>query len=336
MRDTHSEEGLGELTTAVVICAVFAIVLAGIVGLHQRERAVEAWAAQESAAAAVAGGGSPSAAPALTPTPSPSPDPPGAYTVRRGDSLFSVAADVGVSPNELIYWNRDTYPTLQSTPALRPGWVLRIDGPPLPTRTPTPTVAPTPEPILAAPSVPGLPTFTAASFPASDRVTVTWYLVEGGTPREILESIEENGPWSEWARDRATADVRVQPSFDFVFETDADGGCVVVPTADPPVSLTYHVRLPAWSPPQGVSVATVEWWASQLTRTVAHEAHHVTLYEEHLVAMREVVATGTCDTVADALQVVWDGALQANCEFDLAEYGRAAGLTLESCLATGR
>lgn len=332
MRVTESEPGPGELTTAVVICAVFAIVLAGMIVLHQRQQAVAAWAAQTSAVAE--GGATPSAAP--TPTRSPSPDPPGAYTVRRGDSLFSVAADVGVSPNELIYWNRETYPTIQSTPALRPGWVLRIEGPPLPTPTPEPTVAPTPEPILAAPSVPGLPTFTAASFPASDRVTVTWYLVDGASPREILESIEDNGPWSEWAAENATAHVLVQPSFDFVFETDAAGTCVVAPTADPPVSITYRVMLPAWSPSEGASVATIEWWADQLTRTVAHEAHHVTLYEEHLVAMREVVATATCDALPDALQVVWDGALQANCEFDLAEYGRAAGLTLESCLALGR
>jgi predicted secreted Zn-dependent protease len=328
-----TEPGLGELATAVIITAVFAIVLVGMVVLDQRDRAVAAWERQavvvalEAEAPATPGGASPSA--------SPEPDPPGRYTVQRGDSLFSVAAAIGVGPNELIFWNRDEYPSLQSTPALRPGWVLRIEGPPLPTRTPRTPPVPTPEPMLAAPSVPGLPSFSAASFPASERVTVTWYAVDGATRNEIYDSIEVNGPWSEWAGERATAHVLVQPSFDFAFESDRSGGCTVVPTADPAVSITYTVTLPAWVPPAGVSAATVEWWAEQLHRTVAHEAHHITLYEEHLVAMREVVATGTCSSVPDALQIVWDGAMQANCEYDLVEYGYAAGLTLEACMAPG-
>jgi len=330
----ESEPGLGELATAVVISAVFAIVLVGMVVLAQREQAIAA--GERSDAVAQAGGEAlPDASAAPTATPAPEPDRPGEYTVRRGDSLFSVASDVGASPNELIYWNRDEYPTLQSTPALRPGWVLRIEGPPLPTPTPRPTPQPTPEPILAAPSVPGLPAFSAASFPASERVTVTWYAVSGATPHEISASIEANGPWSEWAGENATAHVLVEPSFDFVFQSAPGGGCTVVATGDPAVAITYHVTLPAWTPPEGVSVGTVEWWADQLHRTVDHEAHHITLYEEHLVAMRDVVATGTCASVPDALQVVWDGAVRANCEYDLAEYGYASGLTLESCVSTG-
>jgi predicted secreted Zn-dependent protease len=333
LQQRSAEPGLGELATAVIITAVFAIVLVGMLALDQRERAVAAW--ERDSAVAVLAADATATPPSATPTPSPGPDTPGRYTVQRGDSLFSVAAAIGVSPNELIFWNRDEYPSLQSTPALRPGWVLRTEGPPLPTRTPRPTPVPTPEPLLAAPSVPGLPTFTAAAFPASERVTVTWYAIGGATPSDIYDSIEANGPWSEWAGERATAHVLVQPSFDFAFESDRSGGCAVVPRADPAVSITYTVTLPAWVPPPGVSAATVEWWAEQIHRTVAHEAHHITLYEEHLAAMREIVATGTCSSVPDALQVVWDGAMQANCEYDLVEYGYAAGLTLESCMAQG-
>lgn len=337
---TDSEQGLGALATAVVLSAVASIVLVGVVALIQRDLAIEAHGIASAQAEAAAQAESEAVARAsVGPTPSPSAqeDAPGEYTVRRGDSLFSVAADLGVSPNELIYWNRDEYPTLQSTPALRPGWVLRTTGPPLPTPTPRPTPDPTPEPVLAdeaPPSVPGLPTVTAASFPASERVTVSWYAVTGTTPHEIRDSIDDNGPWSDWAGGNATAHVRVQPSFDFVFETDGSGGCRVVPTGEPPVSITYQVVLPAWTPPERASPGTLEWWGDQLDRTVAHEGHHIALYEEHLVGMREVVTTGTCDSVPDALEVIWEAALQANCEFDLAEYGRAAGLTLESCLTT--
>lgn len=332
---TATEPDLGPAAVAAVMGAVLAIVLVGGVALVQRERAIAAWerttAVAQAEVAATPDRGEPTATPTLAP------DPPGRYTVRRGDSLFSVAADLGVSPNELIHWNRDEYPTLQSTPALRPGWVLRTEGPPLPTATPRPTPIPTPEPLLAAPSVPGLPTFTAASFPASDRVTVTWYAVSGADPQEIYDSIDANGPWSEWAGERATAHVRVQPSFDFAFQADGSDGCSVVPTRDPAVSITYRVTLPAWTPPaEGASAGTVEWWAEQLHRTVVHEAQHITLYEQHLEGMREVVTTGSCESVPDALQTVWDDALRANCEFDLVEYGDAAGLTLESCLALGR
>jgi len=41
---------------------------------------------------------------------------PDTYTVQAGDSLFSVAADLAIGPNELVFWNKDAYPTMQSTP----------------------------------------------------------------------------------------------------------------------------------------------------------------------------------------------------------------------------
>jgi hypothetical protein len=107
-----------------------------------------------------------------------------------------------------------------------------------------------------------------------------------------------------------------------------------VASGDPAVSIHYEVLLPAWTPPGGrsVEVGVGDWWALELGETVAHESHHIALYEEHLIAMRQLVDQGSCDSVSDGLNVIWEGALQANCEFDLAEYGYAAGLTLESCL----
>lgn len=336
MRLDHSQPGPGELASGAVIVAVFAIVLTGMVALAARQGAVDAWAGAGATESAQVPSETQVARASATPAPTPVADAPGEYTVRPGDSLFSVASDLGVSPNELIYWNRDGYPTLQSTPALRPGWVLRTTGPPLPTATPRPTAVPTPTPLLAGPSVPGVPVVTAASFPASDRVTVSWYAVSGGTPQQILESIEANGPWSDWAGGRATAHVQVQASFDFGFQTDAPGGCTVAVIGDPPISISYHVVLPAWTPPDaGASAGTVDWWAERLSETVTHESHHVTLYEQHGVAMQEIVATGTCASIPGDLQAVWDAALRANCEFDVAEYGAALGLSVESCVALG-
>ncbi len=326
-----SEDGLDRLTSAIVIVAVVSIMLVGGLVLGQRDQAI-ALADESSVGLASA---SPSAIESEPDSPSAQPSAgEGEYLVQRGDSLFSVAQALGLSPNELVFWNAEEYPTLRSTPALEPGWVLRTTGPALATPTPRPTPAPTRTPVLAAPTVPGVPTFTSASFPASDRVTVNWYPVTGGSRADILASILVNGPYSEWVGGTATAHVRVQPSFDFYFQTGPVGRCDVVASSDPAVSITYEVLLPAWSPPDGgfVAVGTREWWSSELGETVAHEAHHIELYEEHLLAMRDLVGQGSCASVSDGLDVIWDGALQANCEFDLAEYGYASGLTLETCL----
>jgi predicted secreted Zn-dependent protease len=330
-----SEQGVDALTTAVVMGAIVLIMMVGAVVLVQRDAAIRTY---EATVVAVATEPTPGASapgePAPTPTPPQRSNEPGTYTVVRGDSLFSVAAELGLSPNELIFWNADEYPTLRSTPALREGWVLRTTGPPLPTPTPVPTAAPTPTPVLA---VPGVPSVTAGSFPASERVTVRWYEVTGSNPGEIFNSILANGPYSEWAGGSATAHVEVRPSFDFYFQTGPVGFCDVVATADPAISLTYEVVLPAWSPADVAAVqpGTAEWWAAELTDTVAHEAHHIALYEQHLPAMLEAVSDASCASVESELLAVWDAAVLANCEFDMAEYGAASGLTLESCLAEG-
>ncbi len=100
------------------------------------------------------------------------------------------------------------------------------------------------------------------------------------------------------------------------------------------VTITYHVVLPSWAPPSGVPSRTVAWWTDTIHETVAHEGHHITLYEEHLPAMNEAVRSGTCASVEADLERLITDAQRANCEFDLAEYGYALGLTLESCMAS--
>ena len=215
-RSIPEPEGLGTLAQASVIVAIFAIALVGLVVMTQRQQAVDRYAEASARAAAAAeepersdaGAGSHSASP--SPIPAPDAAGPGTYTVQRGDSLFSVASDLGLSPNELIYWNKETYPTLQSTPALTPGWVLATTGPPLQTQP-----AETPSPQLA-----DVPTFGPDSFPASESVTVGYYDVSGSTPQQISYSMEMNGPYSDWLGLNATAHVEVSASFNFSFEGD--------------------------------------------------------------------------------------------------------------------
>ena len=105
-----SSDGLSSIASAVVIVAVFAVVLVGIVGISQRERLVAEDATHQASAAEAARIAAERALLARMesrePTPSPTPlpsDSPGRHLVRRGESLFSLAGDFGVSANELIF-----------------------------------------------------------------------------------------------------------------------------------------------------------------------------------------------------------------------------------------
>ena len=100
----------------------------------------------------------PSATPASsqanpTRTPYPS-DAPGTHTVRTWDTLYSIAQSLGVSEEQLRYWNIEKYPSLSTMPRqIAVGWVLITDGPTMPTPTPRPTRQATPVP--TAPIVTG-------------------------------------------------------------------------------------------------------------------------------------------------------------------------------------
>lgn len=102
--------------------------------------------------------GSPERTPSPGLTPSPSPTPLGyvSYTVRKGDTLYQIAATHGTTWQSMVYWNRDRYERLNpDDPSYDPGrieigWVLLIQPgvvvayEPAPGSTPQPTVEPTP------------------------------------------------------------------------------------------------------------------------------------------------------------------------------------------------
>jgi hypothetical protein len=87
---------------------------------------------------------SPPPTPTPTPTPSPTPTPTPApptptpaptfllHTVRRGDTLTSLARKYKTTGRSIAYWNRDEYPSLDpESPDYRPntlqrGWVLKV------------------------------------------------------------------------------------------------------------------------------------------------------------------------------------------------------------------
>ena len=79
---------------------------------------------------------SPSASPMPSPTPGPPTPTPGPtfalYTVKRGDTLTSIARRFKTDGRSIAYWNRDTYPGLDPEAAgyrpdaIKIGWVLKI------------------------------------------------------------------------------------------------------------------------------------------------------------------------------------------------------------------
>jgi peptidoglycan/xylan/chitin deacetylase (PgdA/CDA1 family) len=126
---------------------------------------------EPSASPTLAGSFSPVASPSLDPTPSQTTT----YTVRPGDTLFSIARTWGTTVPQLQAWNAERYPALAADPdVLQSGWVLVVSGDP--NATPQPTAVPTTRPTAA-------PTAVASGCRAGNRVAAggaqTFYVVPG-------------------------------------------------------------------------------------------------------------------------------------------------------------
>jgi predicted secreted Zn-dependent protease len=257
---------------------------------------------------------------------SPSASSPATYIVRAGDTLEAIAATLGATVGELRQWNDERYPGLLPVMALTPGIELATSGPAVPVTFAT-----------AAPTGVGssrVPELSSLTFPARERVRMTFYEVTGWTASEISSSIGANGPWSSWLPGTSSAHVDVTVFYDFRYER-IGFDCAVVATAAEPVHLVYEVVLPRWTPPANVADETLDWWTDMITDLAAHEAGHVQIYERYLAELNRTVREGSCATVEDELDALFGELDRANCEYDLAEYATAMGLSMESCLEAG-
>ena len=117
-----------------------------------------------------------------------------------------------------------------------------------------------------------------------------------------------------------------------MYSDNGYGGCGIVTTATPAIVLGYKVTLPRWSPPSGVSAATILWWNGEVTGIATHEKVHVDTGRATAKRLNTALAASTCANADRNLQVVWDEETRQDCEFDMKEYGSAAGLSLKACL----
>ena len=163
-------------------------------------------------------------------------------------------------------------------------------------------------------------------------VSVTTYNVRGASPYDISRSINKEGPYSSWLGGSAAGLTKVKPSYRWHMESTSAGACRLVTEAKPAIKLRYSIVLPRWKAPRSASASTINWWNRQVIDIAAHEKVHVNIYRAAAKKANATLAKSTCSNVEARLDRLWAAAQRDNCEFDMKEYGAAAGLSLKACL----
>ena len=231
-----------------------------------------------------------------SPTPNYS-DAQGMHTVRSGESLFSVASDFGITYDELRYWNRDRYPSLDNSPVLERGWILEVTGPALPTALPTAT------PILEVPSSAGPPPGGVAlvTLPAlSTSVwggTVRYFSISGRNPNELIASAEQNIPAADSGRAPKDAAGYVEPTTwdlqpTYVINT-SNGSCTITGVSS---HTAYRATIPRWTSPKRVPSSLLSWWKSVLDHIGWHEGQHVHIFVTYVSSLTKRLVGQACSS----------------------------------------
>jgi len=190
-----------------------------------------------------------------------------------------------------------------------------------------PTPRPTPKP-TERPSVKAI----KASYFGSG-VTVKTYRVKGSSPYDISRSILKEGPYSDWLDRRAAGMTEAKPAYRFHFQPDGYGGCAIVIEKKPAIKITYTIILPRWKAGDSTPASTITWWNGHIRGIAKHEKVHVDLYRAAAKKLNSVLASSSCSNATKRLNRVWAEVNRKQCEFDMKEYGREAGLSLKACLA---
>lgn len=243
------------------------------------------------------------------------------------------STDTGKAPSDLSADRAapTNTPSAPAEPSPTPTPVLAPAPTPLPATDPTPAPIPivTPQP---APALAGVP---AGYF--GPRSSVSSYSISGSTSAQLNAAIDAaNGSTFAGGAMMAWVNASTDPSsVTYMTTTYPDGTtqCEVHLATAPASAVSYSVHLPIWTPPTGTDTALIAWWNEQFEYALVHELHHIELYDAAIAQMNvAVVAGANCDTAAATIKQIWQQAHIDNCNFDLAEYGTAAGATLDNCL----
>ena len=190
-----------------------------------------------------------------------------------------------------------------------------------------PTPSPTPKPTKSPTVVVIKPSFFGSG------VAVTTYRVRGSTPYDISRSIGTEGPYMSWLGGSAAGVTQARSDYRWHMELAGAGSCRIVREAKPAIRIVHTIVLPRWKAPSDASASTIAWWNTHVRDIARHEKVHVDIYRAAAKRLNSVLASSTCDNVRTRLNRVWKAVRRDQCEFDMREYGDAAGLSLSACLA---
>lgn len=187
------------------------------------------------------------------------------------------------------------------------GWVLAVQGPPLPTsstRQPN-TEVPSGQLSVGAALV-ALPILTVDVWGADE----VYHQVFGTTPQELISSTTANAPGQchDHGGTAAACAGPVNWQFDPTYTTDPTTGiCVLTGVTE---TVTYAAYVPQWAGPSQVSSELVEWWGLVLEHLRWHEEQHIRTFVDYVAQLDGRIAGATCDA-GQAIINQWAAELEA-------------------------
>jgi predicted secreted Zn-dependent protease len=245
------------------------------------------------------------------PYPTRPPSAPGTWVVWTGDSLYGIAVAVGVSEDQLRWWNLDRYPSLRSNPdSIAKGWILITTGPPMPTAVPRPSPVPapllTPAPVIGASNgLVSLPWLSVDVWNALEE----YFGISGRNPQELIESATANSP-PQCHDDDGDGAACAGPtiwSFEPTYFFDPFTGSCTLTGASANVSFAAY--LPQWTAPAAVPPELLSWWQLVLEHIRWHEEQHIRIFVDYASQLPDLLAGHPCDD-GQAITNTWASNLQ--------------------------
>jgi predicted secreted Zn-dependent protease len=160
-----------------------------------------------------------------------------------------------------------------------------------------------------------------AGKPVFTIIDVMTYPVEGLSPRDLLASMEANGPDIQGSTYFGLTETQIEFRYSRV---DEPGGCSL---RDVRVDLGVVVRVPEWEPPEGVSRLLVRDWARFDAALRHHEDGHRVIAEDGAIRVFEALRAlrmPTCDGIDEEARRLAN-AISAGADGEQARYDARTG-----------